>query len=141
MDAAAHLHRLFGHQSFRPGQQEAVEAAFAGRDALVVMPTGSGKSLCYQLPGLALDGLTIVISPLVALMRDQGDALAAAGHGAARVLNASLPPGEADSVLAALRTARAGSCWSRRSASATVASGPRSRAARSRSSRSTRRTA
>ena len=107
MDAAAHLHRLFGHESFRPGQQEAVEAAFAGRDALVVMPTGSGKSLCYQLPGLALDGLTIVISPLVALMRDQGDALAAAGHGAARVLNASLPPGEAESVLAALAD---GSC-------------------------------
>ncbi|HET6173804.1 MAG TPA: RecQ family ATP-dependent DNA helicase [Gaiellales bacterium] len=107
MDAAAQLQRLFGHESFRPGQQEAVEAAFAGRDALVVMPTGSGKSLCYQLPGLALDGLTIVISPLVALMRDQGDALAAAGHGAARVLNASLPPGEADSVLAALTD---GSC-------------------------------
>ena len=107
MDAAAHLQRLFGHESFRPGQQEAVEAAFDGRDALVVMPTGSGKSLCYQLPGLALDGLTIVISPLVALMRDQGDALAAAGHGAARVLNASLPPGEAESVLAALTD---GSC-------------------------------
>ncbi|HEY3613680.1 MAG TPA: RecQ family ATP-dependent DNA helicase, partial [Gaiellales bacterium] len=102
MDAAAQLQRLFGHASFRPGQQEAVEAAFAERDALVVMPTGSGKSLCYQLPGLALDGLTIVISPLVALMRDQGDALAAAGHGAARVLNASLPPGEAAAVLAAL---------------------------------------
>ncbi len=107
MDAAAQLQRLFGHESFRPGQQEAVEAAFAGRDALVVMPTGSGKSLCYQLPGLALDGLTIVISPLVALMRDQGDALAAAGHGAARVLNASLPPGEAESVLEALAD---GSC-------------------------------
>ncbi len=102
MDAAAHLQRLFGHRSFRPGQEAAVEAAFAGRDALVVMPTGAGKSLCYQLPGLALDGLAIVVSPLVALMRDQGDALAAAGHGAARVLNASLPPGEAESVLAAL---------------------------------------
>jgi ATP-dependent DNA helicase RecQ len=107
VDAAAHLERLFGHESFRPGQQQAVEAAFAGRDALVVMPTGSGKSLCYQLPGLALDGLTIVISPLVALMRDQGDALARAGHGAARVLNASLPPGEAEAVLAALAD---GSC-------------------------------
>ena len=71
MDAAAHLQRLFGHESFRPGQQEAIEAAFAGRDALVVMPTGSGKSLCYQLPGLSLDGLTIVVSPLVALMRDR----------------------------------------------------------------------
>ncbi|MDX6619578.1 MAG: ATP-dependent helicase RecQ [Gaiellales bacterium] len=107
MDAAAHLQRLFGHASFRPGQREAVEAAFAQRDALVVMPTGSGKSLCYQLPGLALGGLTIVISPLVALMRDQGDALAAAGHGAARVLNASLAPGEGESVLAALAD---GSC-------------------------------
>src|SRR4029077_11820799 len=84
----------FGLESFRPGQREAVEAALAGRDSLVVMPTGGGKSLCYQLPALALDGLAIVISPLVALMRDQGDALAAAGHGAARVLNASLPPGE-----------------------------------------------
>ncbi|MFL5832660.1 MAG: RecQ family ATP-dependent DNA helicase, partial [Solirubrobacterales bacterium] len=90
-----------------PGQREAIEAAFAGRDALVVMPTGSGKSLCYQLPGLALDGLTIVVSPLVALMRDQGDALAAAGHGAARVLNASLPPGEAESALSAIAD---GSC-------------------------------
>jgi ATP-dependent DNA helicase RecQ len=107
VDAVAQLKRLFGHESFRPGQQDAVEAAFAGRDALVVMPTGSGKSLCYQLPGLALDGLAIVISPLVALMRDQGDALAAAGHGAARVLNASLPPGEAESVLTALAD---GSC-------------------------------
>jgi ATP-dependent DNA helicase RecQ len=107
VDAAAHLQRLFGHESFRPGQQEAIEAALAGRDALVVMPTGSGKSLCYQLPGLSLDGLTIVISPLVALMRDQGDALAAAGHGAARVLNASLPPGEAESALAAIA---GGSC-------------------------------
>ena len=107
MDAAAHLQRLFGHESFRPGQQEAIEAAFAGRDALVVMPTGSGKSLCYQLPGLALDGLTIVVSPLVALMRDQGDALAAAGHGAARVLNASLPPGEAEAALGAIAD---GSC-------------------------------
>jgi RecQ family ATP-dependent DNA helicase len=107
VDAAAHLHRLFGHEAFRPGQREAVEAALAGNDALVVMPTGSGKSLCYQLPGLALDGLAIVISPLVALMRDQGDALAAAGHGAARVLNASLPPGEAESALAALA---GGSC-------------------------------
>jgi ATP-dependent DNA helicase RecQ len=107
VDAAAHLHELFGHDAFRPGQREAVEAALAGRDALVVMPTGSGKSLCYQLPGLALDGLAIVVSPLVALMRDQGDALAAAGHGSARVLNASLGPGEADAVLAALAD---GSC-------------------------------
>ena len=142
VDAAAQLQRLFGHESFRPGQQEAVEAAFAGRDALVVMPTGSGKSLCYQLPGLALDGLTVfVISPLVALMRDQGDALAAAGHGAARVLNASLPPVRPSRRSRRSQTAPAASCWWRPSASATRASARRSQGGRSRSSRSTRRTA
>ena len=63
----AHL----GYDGFRPGQREPVEAALAGRDSLVVMPTGGGKSLCYQLPGLASDKLTIVVSPLIALMADQ----------------------------------------------------------------------
>ncbi len=63
----AHL----GYGSFRPGQREAVEAALAGRDSLVVMPTGGGKSLCYQLPGIASADLTIVVSPLIALMADQ----------------------------------------------------------------------
>src|SRR5919109_2360123 len=61
----------FGHDEFRPGQREAVEAALAGRDSLVVMPTGGGKSLCYQLPGIAADELTVVVSPLIALMADQ----------------------------------------------------------------------
>ncbi|MEI6447144.1 MAG: RecQ family ATP-dependent DNA helicase [Actinomycetes bacterium] len=61
----------FGHSGFRPGQREAVEAALSGRDVLGVMPTGAGKSLCYQLPALAAGGLTLVISPLVALMEDQ----------------------------------------------------------------------
>ncbi len=60
-----------GHDAFRPGQREAVEAALEGRDALIVMPTGGGKSLCYQLPGLASPQLTIVVSPLIALMADQ----------------------------------------------------------------------
>src|SRR3954471_8748428 len=75
------LHDLFGFGDFRPGQREACEAALAGRDVLVVMPTGSGKSLCYQLPGLLRDDLTAVVSPLVALMQDQVEALAARGLG------------------------------------------------------------
>ena len=75
------LHDLFGFGDFRPGQREACEAALAGRDVLVVMPTGSGKSLCYQLPGLLRDDLTVVVSPLVALMQDQVEALAARGLG------------------------------------------------------------
>lgn len=69
------LHRYFGHADFRPGQLEAVRAAVAGRDVLVVMPTGAGKSLCYQLPGLMGEDLTIVVSPLVSLMQDQVDGL------------------------------------------------------------------
>ena len=76
------LREHFGFPAFRPGQREACEAALAGRDVLVVMPTGSGKSLCYQLPALLRDDLTIVVSPLVSLMQDQVDALGARGLGA-----------------------------------------------------------
>jgi ATP-dependent DNA helicase RecQ len=76
------LHERFGFRDFRPGQLEACQAALADRDVLVVMPTGSGKSLCYQLPALLRDDLTIVVSPLVALMQDQVDALRARGLGA-----------------------------------------------------------
>src|SRR5688572_17114464 len=71
----AKLERHFGFKRFRAGQAEAVNAAIAGRDALVVMPTGSGKSLCYQLPALELEGPTLVVSPLIALMKDQADGL------------------------------------------------------------------
>ncbi|GAC1317120.1 MAG: hypothetical protein NVSMB25_04210 [Thermoleophilaceae bacterium] len=81
MELADGLRRHFGFGAFRPGQREACEAALAGRDVLVVMPTGSGKSLCYQLPALLRDELTIVVSPLVALMADQTQALAARGLG------------------------------------------------------------
>ncbi|MEA2387196.1 MAG: ATP-dependent helicase RecQ [Thermoleophilaceae bacterium] len=81
MDVSTGLSEYFGFPAFRRGQQEAVEAAVAGRDVLVVMPTGSGKSLCYQLPALLRDDLTIVVSPLVALMQDQVDALRARGLG------------------------------------------------------------
>ncbi|MGI8920863.1 MAG: RecQ family ATP-dependent DNA helicase [Solirubrobacteraceae bacterium] len=75
MDPRLELRRLFGFDDFRPGQADAVEAARVGRDLLVVMPTGAGKSLCYQLPALLADDLTIVVSPLVALMADQVNAL------------------------------------------------------------------
>jgi ATP-dependent DNA helicase RecQ len=81
MDLTAALHQHFGFPDFRPGQREACEAALADRDVMVVMPTGSGKSLCYQLPALLRDDLTVVVSPLVALMQDQVEALAARGLG------------------------------------------------------------
>jgi len=81
MELTAALHEHFGFPDFRPGQREACEAALAGRDVMVVMPTGSGKSLCYQLPALLRDDLTVVVSPLVALMQDQVEALAARGLG------------------------------------------------------------
>jgi ATP-dependent DNA helicase RecQ len=82
MDLTAALRTHFGFPDFRPGQREACEAALEGRDVMVVMPTGSGKSLCYQLPALLRDDLTVVVSPLVALMQDQVEALAARGLGA-----------------------------------------------------------
>src|SRR4051794_2159694 len=81
MDLDAALRQYFGFDAFRPGQREACAAALSDRDVLVVMPTGSGKSLCYQLPALLRDDLTVVVSPLVALMQDQVEALAARGLG------------------------------------------------------------
>ncbi|MDX6595538.1 MAG: ATP-dependent helicase RecQ, partial [Solirubrobacterales bacterium] len=79
-DRADELRGQLGVEHWRPGQREAVVAAMEGRDSLIVMPTGGGKSLCYQLPGLAGEDLTIVVSPLIALMRDQWTRLTAAGH-------------------------------------------------------------
>src|SRR5215212_8752465 len=75
----------FGFDSFRPGQERVVDALLAGRSALAVFPTGGGKSLCYQLPALLLDGVTVVVSPLIALMKDQIDALQRSGVEAARL--------------------------------------------------------
>src|SRR3954447_7633401 len=87
-DPEGALHELFGCPGFRRGQREAVEAALAGRDVLVVMPTGSGKSLCYQLPALMRADLTIVVSPLVSLMQDQVEAAQRVAPGRVGLINA-----------------------------------------------------
>ena len=79
------LRARFGHEAFRAGQEPVIRALLEGRSALAVFPTGGGKSICYQLPALLLDGLTLVVSPLIALMRDQVDALTAKGISAARL--------------------------------------------------------
>ena len=87
------LKKVFGYERFRPGQAEIVDAALAGRDVLAVMPTGAGKSVCYQVPALLLPGVTLVVSPLISLMQDQVRALVAAGVAAA-YLNSSLTAGQ-----------------------------------------------
>src|SRR6201991_2872286 len=92
-DVDGALHELFGFPGFRPGQREAVEAARAGRDVLVVMPTGSGKSLCYQLPALMRTDLTLVVSPLVSLMQDQVQALDRVAPGRVAMINAQQDAG------------------------------------------------
>jgi ATP-dependent DNA helicase RecQ len=96
----------FGLESFRPGQREAVVAALDGQDSLVVMPTGGGKSLCYQLPGIASDDLSIVVSPLIALMADQYRRLRGAGHPVAMIAS-GMEAGAAGRALAAVRGGRA----------------------------------
>ncbi|WP_299690440.1 ATP-dependent DNA helicase RecQ [uncultured Vibrio sp.] len=89
-DAQTILQDVFGYQTFRDGQQEVIDLAVAGRDSLVIMPTGGGKSLCYQIPALVREGLTLVISPLISLMKDQVDQLKANGV-AAECINSSMP--------------------------------------------------
>src|SRR3989442_8160798 len=94
MDLPSSLKKHFGYDEFRPLQQEIVSDALAGRDVFALMPAGGGKSLCFQLPGLLRDGLTIVVSPLISLMKDQVDALRASGI-AATFLNSTLDRHEA----------------------------------------------
>ena len=97
------LHERFGHQHFRPGQEAIIGALLQGQHVLTVMPTGSGKSLCYQLPALLSEGFTLVISPLIALMKDQVDSLQ--NHGiAATFINSSLSAQEQQERLYACRT-------------------------------------
>jgi ATP-dependent DNA helicase RecQ len=104
-DLSAELQRLFGFPAFRPGQLDAVEGTMAGRDVLAIMPTGSGKSLCYQLPALLDNGVTLVVSPLIALMQDQCSALRARGHHDVEMIASSMT-GEA--VSAALQRIASG---------------------------------
>src|SRR3954463_5282827 len=95
------LRDRFGLERFRPGQREVIENVLQGRDVLCVMPTGGGKSLCYQLPALLLPGLTLVVSPLIALMKDQVDALLQRGI-RATLLNSTLDPPEQRARIAAI---------------------------------------
>ncbi len=101
-DLTATLRQRFGFDAFRPHQQEVIEAVLAGRSVLAVLPTSAGKSLCYQLPAILLPDLTVVVSPLVALMKDQVDALNRRGIPAV-ALNSQLTPLEATEALQAIR--------------------------------------
>ncbi|AOS85055.1 ATP-dependent DNA helicase RecQ [Chlorobaculum limnaeum] len=97
------MHRIFGFRSFRPSQEEIVRALLAGRDVFAVMPTGGGKSLCYQLPAVLMPGAALVVSPLISLMKDQVDGARANGIRAA-FLNSSLDATEQSAVLRALQS-------------------------------------
>jgi ATP-dependent DNA helicase RecQ len=100
VDLLSALARHFGHREFRPGQETIVRAALAGKDVLAVMPTGSGKSLGYQLPALLLPGTALVVSPLIALMKDQVDELSRRGIAAAAI-HSMMSAGERDAILEA----------------------------------------
>ncbi|MBQ1071035.1 DEAD/DEAH box helicase, partial [Micromonospora sp. D75] len=99
-DALDVLRRVFGYDAFRGFQQDVVEHVVSGGDALVLMPTGGGKSLCYQIPALVRDGVAVVVSPLIALMQDQVDALTAVGVRAG-FLNSTQDPAQRRRVEAA----------------------------------------
>ncbi|MDE5554145.1 MAG: RecQ family ATP-dependent DNA helicase, partial [Muribaculaceae bacterium] len=99
--ALALLKKFYGYDSFRPGQLEIIEAVASGRDAVVLMPTGGGKSMCYQMPALLADGCAVVVSPLIALMDDQVAALRANGIPAA-ALHSNLTEAEGRAILSKL---------------------------------------
>ena len=99
------LKRHWGFDTFRSGQRDVILSLLGGHSAAAVFPTGGGKSLCYQLPALVLDGLTLVVSPLIALMKDQIDALHARGIEARRI-DSSLSPGDLRDVMAGVRGGR-----------------------------------
>jgi hypothetical protein len=139
-DAAGALRRVFGYDSFRDAQQEVIDHVIAGGDALVLMPTGGGKSLCYQIPALIRPGTGVVISPLIALMQDQVDALTALGLRAG-FLNSTQDPGQRRLVESAFLAASLTCCTWRQSGCAPSRRCGCLTAARSPSSRSTRHTA
>ena len=97
-DPQSVLMQYFGYSSFRQGQEEIIDKLLSGQDILAIMPTGAGKSLCYQVPALVMDGITLVISPLVSLMKDQVNALTAQGIRGA-YLNRSLTDKQFDKAL------------------------------------------
>lgn len=97
MEKTEVLRKYFGHSAFRSGQSDIIDNILSGRDCLGVMPTGAGKSVCYQVPALMLDGVTIVISPLISLMKDQVESLRQSGVSAA-CINSSLSPAESEAV-------------------------------------------
>ena len=98
MNAHDTLKHYFGYDSFREGQKNIIDSIMAGRDVLAIMPTGAGKSICYQVPALMLSGITIVVSPLISLMQDQVKALNEAGIHAAYI-NTSLTEGQINKAL------------------------------------------
>ena len=102
MDLQNILKTYFGYDEFRNGQDKLIESIIEGRDALGIMPTGGGKSICYQLPAIALDGITIVISPLISLMKDQVDSLNELGINAA-FINSTLDNDEFLQILEGIR--------------------------------------
>ncbi len=110
------LKQYFGYETFRPHQREIIEANLAGKDVVAILPTGAGKSLCFQLPALARPGLMLVVSPLIALMKDQVDALTASGV-PATMLNSSVQGEEARLRRAALSRGKSNSSTQPRSGS------------------------
>ena len=99
------LSRFYGYRDFRPAQVPVIESLLAGHDALAIMPTGAGKSICFQIPALIFPGLTLVISPLISLMKDQVDALSEQGI-PATYINSSLSLAESDARLSAIAQGR-----------------------------------
>jgi ATP-dependent DNA helicase RecQ len=98
------LRSVFGVERLRDGQQQVIDSVLDGKDTLAIMPTGSGKSLCYQIPARILDGTTVVVSPLISLMKDQLEKLEAMGIRAAQV-NSSLSREEEDAAIEGIRSA------------------------------------
>ena len=92
------LQKYYGYKSFRRGQEDIINSILQGQDVLAIMPTGGGKSLCYQVPALCMDGLTIVISPLISLMKDQVDSLTTMGIEASYI-NSSLSSEDYNQIL------------------------------------------